>query len=84
MKKCVKLAITHVTQGLVLRLRLWHLLRWMLAVNSTVLSDGPGLKHFNFEFGILHGPRQPVVKNAAGLCAAVRLGILIHVARKEN
>ena len=28
-------------------LRLLDLLRWMLAVNSTVLSDDPGLKHFN-------------------------------------
>ena len=40
-------APTHVTQGLVLRLRLWDLFRWMLAVNSTVLSDDLGLKHFN-------------------------------------
>ena len=35
------------TQGLVLRLRLWDLLRWMLALNSTVLSDDQALKHFN-------------------------------------
>ena len=38
---------TQVTQGLVLRLRLWDLFRWMLAVNSTVLSDDLRLKHFN-------------------------------------
>ena len=29
----------------VLCLRLWDLLRWMLAVNSTVLSDDPGLNN---------------------------------------
>ena len=63
----------HMIQGLVLRLRLWDLLCWMLAVNSTVLSDGPGLKHFNFEFRILHGPRQPVVKDATGRLSAVLL-----------
>ena len=39
--------ITHVTDLWVLRLRLWDLLRWMLAANSTVLSDDLGLKHFN-------------------------------------
>ena len=64
---------TDVTEGRVLRLRLWDLLRWMLAVNSTVLSDCPGLKHFNFEFGILHSPRQLVVKNATGRRSAVLL-----------
>ena len=62
---------THMTQGRVLRLRPLDLLRWMLTMNSTVLSDGPGLKHFNFEFGILHGPRQLVVKNAAGRRSAL-------------
>ena len=36
------LSVTDVTQGRVLRLRLWDLLRWMLVVNSTVLSDGKG------------------------------------------
>ena len=36
-----------VTQGLVLRSRLWDLLRWMLAVNSTEVIDNPGLKYFN-------------------------------------
>ena len=41
------LTCTHVIQGLVLRLRLWDLFRWMLAVNSTVLSDDLGLKQFN-------------------------------------
>ena len=61
------------TQGQVLCQRLWDLLRWMLAVNSTVLSDGPGSKQFNFEFGILHSPRQLVIKNAAGRRSAVLL-----------
>ena len=36
--------ITHVTQGLVLHPRLWDLLLWILAVNSTVLSDDPNVK----------------------------------------
>ena len=40
---------THVTQRLVLRLRLGDLLRWMVALNSTVLSDDQGLKHFNHD-----------------------------------
>ena len=39
--------IAHVTDLWALHLRLLDLLRWMLAVNSTVLSDEPGLKHFN-------------------------------------
>ena len=54
---------THVSGLWVLCLRLWNLLRLMLAVNSTVLSDSPGLKHFDFEFVIPHSPRQLVAKN---------------------
>ena len=61
--------ITHVTDLWVLRLRLWDLPCWMLAVNSTVLSDGQELNHFNFEF-VIH---QIVVKNAAGRLSAVLL-----------
>ena len=38
---------THVTDIRVARLRIWDQLRWMLAVNSTLLGDDPGLKHFN-------------------------------------
>ena len=47
-KNCVFMPqCTHLTQGPVLHLRLWDLLLWMLALNCTVLSDDPGLKHFN-------------------------------------
>ena len=38
---------THVTELWVARLRVWDQFRSMLAVNSTLLSDDPGLKHFN-------------------------------------
>ena len=40
-------ADTHVTDLWVARLRVWDQFRSMLAVNSTLLSDDPGLKHFN-------------------------------------
>ena len=44
----------------VARLRLWDQLRWVVTVNSTLLSHGDnlGLKHFNFEFIILRSPRK--------------------------
>ena len=38
---------THVTELWVARLRVWDQFRSMLAVNSTLLSDDLGLKHFN-------------------------------------
>ena len=38
---------THVTELWVARLRVWDQFRSMLAVNSTLLSDDQGLKHFN-------------------------------------
>ena len=38
---------THVSELWVARLRVWDQFRSMLAVNSTLLSDDPGLKHFN-------------------------------------
>ena len=41
------LTCTHVTDLLVARLRVWDQLRSMLAVNSMLLSDDPGLKNFN-------------------------------------
>ena len=41
------LAHTHVTELWVARLRVWDQFRSMLAVNSTLLSDDQGLKHFN-------------------------------------
>ena len=40
-------ATTHVTELWVARLRVWDRFRSMLAVNSTLLSDDPGLKHFD-------------------------------------
>ena len=49
---------THVTDLWVARLRLWDQLRWAVTVNSTLLSDNLGLKHFDFEFVILCSPRQ--------------------------
>ena len=51
-------ACIDVTDLWVARLRLWDQLRWVMTVNSTLLSDKPGLKHFNFEFVILHSPRH--------------------------
>ena len=43
------------TNILIPRLGLWDQFRMMLVVNSPVLSDKPGLKHFNFEFVIRFG-----------------------------
>ena len=45
--KICTLKITHVSELWVARLRVWDQFRLMLAVNSTLLSDDPGLKHFN-------------------------------------
>ena len=49
---------THVSELWVACLRLWDQLRWVVTVNSTLLSDNLGLKHFNFKFVILRSPRQ--------------------------
>ena len=64
---------THMTQGRVLRLRPLDLLRWMLTMNSTVLSDGPGLKHFNFEFFTVHANLSSRMQQDDGLQSFFRL-----------
>ena len=61
--------ITHVSELLVARLRLLDQLRWVVTMNSTLLSDNLGLKHFNFKFVILHSPRQE--------CSRTRSAVLL-------
>ena len=55
--------VTNMTDLWVVCLLPWDQLRWMLAANSTQLSDDQGLKHFNFEYVILHSPCQDILAN---------------------
>ena len=60
---------THVSELWVAHLRLWDQLRWVVTVNSRLLSDNLGLKHFNFKFVILRSPRQE--------CSRTRSAVLL-------
>ena len=55
---------THVSELLVARLRLLDQLRWVVTMNSTLLSDNLGLKHFNFKFVLLTRQDTKAPRNA--------------------
>ena len=66
--KICTLKITHVSELWVARLRVWDQFRLMLAVNSTLLSDDPGLKHFNAQEWKRSTHRQLGLANGSCTC----------------
>ena len=82
------LHITHVTELWVARLWVWDQFRSMLTVNSTLLCDDPGLKHFNAQewkrgthrqLGLANGSRTCILRKMQKECSLMPLAIIkIH------